>query len=474
MLPTEPKPEETQDVSALRIDRSKRGARSNPWIARAGGVIAVVVAFQFGIRPCVGKVSEMTRPEVQVHLVTRQTASERASVTGVASNGYIVARVRAALSADAPGRLVEMNVVEGSVVEEGTVVARLYYAEYEALLARAEAASDQCVASLARGEADIAAGEAGVQRADSDLRASQAAREAARAKERLAETDLERAKQLVADGVERVQFLDRAVQEFASAAAEEDRADATVDSAMASVTEARSLLASLEAALAETAAKQRVAEADVAAAAANLDKTYIRAPFAGVVVHKEAEVGEVVSPNSQGGRSRGSVATIVDLESLEVQAEVPETSLSAVHVGGSARVFLDAWPSRGYEVRVDRVWPIADRQKATVEVRAVFLEPDERLRPEMGLRIVFRGEGVVGSSASDEGPLIKLPASAVVERGGAQGVFLIEASRVRFHEVQCAEGPPGSVAVAAGLVGGEKIVLRPTDDLSDGDAVRIS
>src|SRR5690606_7887824 len=108
----------------------------------------------------------------------------------------------------------------------------------------------------------------------------------------------------------------------------------------------------------------------------------VRAPFSGVVVLKDAEVGEVVSPNVMGGAStRGAVATLVDFASLEVQADVPETSLKAVTVGAPARVFLDAFPERPYAGEVSRVWPTADRQKATVEVRVRLLEPDQRLRP---------------------------------------------------------------------------------------------
>jgi multidrug resistance efflux pump len=110
-------------------------------------------------------------------------------------------------------------------------------------------------------------------------------------------------------------------------------------------------------------------------------------------VLKDAEVGEVVSPNVQGGSSaRGSVVTMVDFASLEVQAEVPETSLAAVVVGRGASIYLDAFPEKAYAARVDRIWPTANRTKATVEVRVAFLERDERLRPEMGVRVVFEAE----------------------------------------------------------------------------------
>jgi len=467
----DPKPEESRDVNALRIDRSKPRPRSGKWIGRLVG-LAILAVLIFFSRSWITGISNLTIPKVQVEKVRRQSPAARASLSGVASNGYIVARTRAALSADRPGRLVEMNVVEGSFVTAGTVVARLYYKEHEASLARAIADRDLSVASLARSEADIATGEASVERFDSDLRAAQAAREVARANERLAKTDLERAETLVEQGVERVQLLDRALQADSTASAEMDRAEATVGAAMAAVTEARSRLSSLEAGLREAEARQRVAQANVDSAEATLEKTFIRAPFDGVVVHKEAEVGEVVSPNSVGGRSRGSVVTMVDLSSLEVQAEVPETSLSAVREGGRAQVFIDAWPTESYEVQVDRIWPMADRQKATIEVRAVFLEPDERLRPEMGLRIVFLAAEDENVLQVETESLITVSRNAVVERDSEKGVFLIKDGEVNFKPIKCSDSPNGGFIVESGLNGGEFVVLKPTEDLSDGDAVR--
>lgn len=467
----DPKPEESRDVNALRIDRSKPRPRRGKWLGRliSLAILAGLVVLSW---PWLSGLADLATPEVQVERVRRQTPAARAGLSGVSSNGYIVARTRAALSADAPGRLVEMNVAEGSYVTAGTAVARLYHDEHEAAVARAEADLDLCVASVTRSGADVETGQAAIERADSDLRAAQAAREAARANERLASADLERAESLVSQGVERQQFLDRSVQAHATAAAEVERAEASVSAAIAAVTEARSRLASAEAGMSEAEARRQVAQANVEAALASLEKTFIRAPFDGVVVHKEAEVGEVVSPNSAGGRSRGSVVTMVDLSSLEVQAEVPETSLSAVRQGGRAQVFIDAWPTEAYEVRVDRIWPIADRQKATVEVRAVFLELDERIRPEMGLRIVFLAPEDEGTLDEAVEPLVTVPRGALVERDGRRGVFLVQDGAVTFQAIECSEGPSGGFVVESGLSGGESVVLNPLDTLSDGDAVR--
>src|SRR5262249_57017755 len=188
----------------------------------------------------------------------------------------------------------------------------------------------------------------------------------------------------------------------------------------------------------EAAARLEGTKAARDQAQATLDKTEVRAPFDGIVVLKDAEVGEVVSPNVQGGsNARGSVVTMVDFASLEVQAEVPETNLPAVVVGRSARIYLDAFPDKLYRGRVDRIWPTANRTKATVEVRVAFLDRDDKLRPEMGVRVVFEEEGAKmpeSSAPADARPVMLVPLDAVVKVGGERGVFVLERDRVRFQK----------------------------------------
>jgi RND family efflux transporter MFP subunit len=191
-----------------------------------------------------------------------------------------------------------------------------------------------------------------------------------------------------------------------------------------------------------------------------------------VVVLKDAEVGEVVSPNVVGGSSaRGAVCTLVDFDSLEVQADVPETSLAAVAEDAPANIYLDAYPDQRYTGRVSRIWPTADRQKATVEVRVTIDEPDRRLRPEMGVRVVFSPEEDEGDTASEAHILISLDALVTVD--GQEGVFVLERDVVRFRPVETGEERSGRVAIQSGLRSGETIVLSPPTSLNDGDRVRI-
>ena len=197
-----------------------------------------------------------------------------------------------------------------------------------------------------------------------------------------------------------------------------------------------------------------------------IQKSSVFAPFDGVITAKNAEVGEVVSSIASGVNSRGSVATLVDFDTLEVQVELAQTSLNAAKEGAPVQIFLDAFPEKGYPGRVRQVWPTADRQKATVEVRAEFLERDERILPEMGVRVVFLGE-----QQTSQPPAVMVPERALI--GGEAAVFVCDGSKVSRREIRLGERSSGGKReVTSGLVGGELVVLDPPASLSDGDSVK--
>jgi len=417
-------------------------------------------------------------PEVRVVLVRKSSVRASAAATGTAANGYIVAEKRAALSADTPGRIVEMLVTEGSRVKAGQVVARLYADEFEAGLRRSEADLEAARVTVRRREAELEVVRADLLRAKDRRRTSVARIDEARASLRLAEQMVERSEKLSTDNVQSLQMLDSAVAERDQALARQEAASAAL-----SVVEREIHRAELQVRVAENAVKEaqaliavRTSERDQARA--TLDKMEVRAPFDGIVVLKDAEVGEVVSPNSQGAQSRGSVCTIVDPATLEVQVDMPETSLAAVVVGAPARIFLDAFPETPYRGMVKRIWPTANRQKATVEVRIGFEAPDENLRPDLGARVVFGAElDEPGPEGSEEpvGPgqrRILVPEECVVRLQGRSGVFVLERDVVSWHELGVGESQSGRVLVLSGLEGGERIVFAPPPSLEDGDRVR--
>ena len=440
-------------------------------------ILAAVGATGWFFWPTLQSLADRLRlPEVQTTIVRAPAAAAAAAVSGTAANGYVVAERRAALSSDVPGRIVEMNVTEGSVVEKGFVVARLFSDEYRAALERADADLLVAKARVERAKKQHQAALAEERQTKENIETSKAQLSEQQAQRDYAAQEFARIDELVRQGINSPRDLQRAQSELDAAEARVRSLEAGLRSTTA---EAGTAAARVQVALGDLAlarAQVEVAASTQRQAKATLDKTDVCAPFDGVVVLKDAEVGEVVSPNSQGGsNARGAVCTMVDLDSLEIQANVPENALAAVRIGASADVFLDAFPDRRLPGKVDRIWPTADRQKATIEVRVTLLERSEHLRPEMGVRIVFRNPDEQGQERPEPTPnknTVLVPEAAIVEAGGKTGTFVLERDTIRFVEVLVAERKSGRAAIESGLRPGQVLVLSPATSLRDGDRVR--
>lgn len=464
----------------LRIDRTgdKKPLRRqrSPWFSRLIVLCVIAGAMWLFWAPLTGIVDRFRLPTVSVFSVAASHPAAAAAVQGTAANGHIVASRRAALSADTPGRIVELNVTEGSLVKKGDIVARLYSDEYAAALRQADAELGTAKARARRTEAAIESARAELAQRQKTREASEEAVTEAQASHHLAVQEHDREKGLHERGIASRSAYNAAKAELDTASAKLRGARARLRAATAAVSLAQSRIVVAKVDAEAELANVKVHEAARELAAATLAKTEVRAPFDGMVVLKDAEVGEVVSPDSQGGsNARGSVCTMVDLDSLEIQAEVQETSMSAVEIGADVSIFLDAYPEQLYRGRVDRIWPTANRQKGTIEVRVAFVEPDRRLRPEMGVRVVFGTPPVDVSSNEDNrpSPTIVVPEGAVIELGGDSGVFLLERDVVRFTPVKLGERRGGRITVRSGLATGQRIVLDPPLTLTSGDRVRI-
>jgi HlyD family secretion protein len=470
-------PPETVDLQSLKIERGTKPAarrRANPWPFRLLLLGALGVAGWL-FWPQLAAMSDRLRlPEVKTAMVTESPAAAAAAIQGTAANGYIVAARRAALSSDVPGRIVELAVREGSVVKKGDIVARLYADEYRAALARAEADVATADANIARAKANLLAAAADQAQLQSAIATASAQREEAAVQQTFAESEVVRVDGLVQTGIGSQRDQERARTDAAAARARVVSLDGALATSKNATEAARQREEVARADVAVANAQRDAAAASRVQAQATLDKTDVRAPFDGIVVLKDAEVGEVVSPNVQGGgNARGAVCTMVDFDSLEVQANVPETTLSSVQLGAPADVFLDAFPEQRYPGTVDRIWPTADRQKATVEVRVKLARRDERLRPEMGVRIVFRAANAaqpVDAAANRE--VLLIAESAVVTIGKDTGVFVLDRDLVRFTPVTTGERRQGRIVIPSGLRPGQTIVLDPPTSLQDGDRVR--
>lgn len=352
--------------------------------------------------------------QVTTVIATSAVLSESRGTTVLDASGYVTARRRATVSSQITGKVREVLIEEGMVVEAGQILAylddTLEQAQLklnEAQLARARTALNETRASL---------------------------KESRRQRDRTAE-------------------LHR--RDLASQSA--------VDEAIAE-TEA------LEARLATGREDVQVAQRAAALQAERLDDTVIRAPFAGVVVAKAAQPGEMISPVSAGGGfTRTGICTIVDMDSLEVEVDVNEAFIDRVKVDQPVTARLDAYPDWAIPARVIAIIPTADRQKATVRVRVGLNERDQRVLPDMGIKVSFMD----GAKVTPGQPLTgtAVPRSALARRDGREGVFTVADGKALWRSLSALPLSPAQVLIRSGLEPGQAVIDRPPDTLTDGDAV---
>jgi RND family efflux transporter MFP subunit len=409
--------EETQaaasKLSHLRIDRGELAPAARKRRGRWKWWIVAAVVLLAGA----GLVFAPRKAEVQVTTVlTSYPSLQYAQLT---ASGYVVAQRRAAVASKATGRLVELKVREGSQVRKGDVIARLDASDVQAAIASAQAAVRQAEAGLAQ----------------------------ARAEASHAESELQRARGLQAQGFVSPQAVDTAVT----------RANA-----------ARAAVASAEAGLA-------FARAQVNVQRVNENFTEIRAPFDGVVLVKNANVGDIITPFSSAAGSQGAVVTMADMSTLEVEADVSESNLSKAKIGQPVEVTLDALPGVRFRGKVGSIVPTVDRAKATVMTKIQFEKLDARILPEMSAKVTFLSQP---ATEADQQPVLAVNPEAVVERDGKPVVLRI--TRQGDAEVlEAVSVTPGRklgdvLEVTGALKSGERLVLKPADKLQAGAQVTTS
>ncbi|RPI14740.1 MAG: efflux RND transporter periplasmic adaptor subunit [Lysobacterales bacterium] len=396
-------------LASLRAGKATDADRYRPtprrW-RRAGLVLAAlaVVAAVIGWR-----YSRAPVP-VQTVVVEAQGAADGAVLN---ASGYVVARRLATVSSKVTGRVTEVLFEEGATVSEGQVLAKL----------------------------DPATAEAELEVATSTL-------EAARRGLREIEVRLADARRTFARNQSLVER--RLV------------AQSALDTSEAEV-------AALEARLAASRADMAVAASRVHLSRQGVEDLLVRAPFPGVVISKDAQPGETVSPISAGGGfTRTGIATIVDMDSREIEVDVNEAYINRVRDDQRVEATLDAYPDWKIPGHVISIVPTADRQKATVRVRIAFDQLDPRILPDMGIKVRF---------LEDESPATvappTLPESAVVRDGEAAAVWVVTDGRVERREVALGEVQDGRVTIARGLAGGEVVVVDAPRRLKAGAAVEL-
>jgi HlyD family secretion protein len=294
------------------------------------------------------------------------------------------------------------------------VIARIENQDVNALLNQAQANVQLARANLEQGQAEL----------------------------RNAELELNRARDLVARN-----FLSRSA--YDQALARHDRAKAVVSGYKAAI---------------------GVAEAARHNAEVVVEQTLIRAPFDGVVLTKNANVGDVITTFSAAVDTKGAVVTIADMSTLEVEADVSESNLQKAKVGQPVEIQLDALPDMRFRGEVARIVPTVDRAKATVLVKVRFIERDERVLPDMSAKVTFLERNL---EAGERAARIAVPPSSIITRDGSKSVLVVEGDQVRSAAIETGATLGEVVEVKSGVKAGQKIVLKPAENLADGARVKV-
>jgi RND family efflux transporter MFP subunit len=403
------------DLGTLRI---REGQRSTSGMGKRVVYVAIPVVIFAGIVAAAFAFRNQ-KPLVEITTVAKPEAG--GAQTALNASGYITPRRRATIAAKITGRVTGVFFDEGTRVKEGQLLATLDDSDYRRALDSAKADRDASQAAIADLEVQL----------------------------RNALIELKRAQQLRDAGVQTQEALDNAS------------------------TTADSLRAKIE------LAKQQVAAAvtRIGAAQQSVDNCVIRAPFPGIVVSKDAQVGEMVSPNSAGGGfTRTGIATVVDMKSNEIEVDVNESYIARVKEGQMAKATLDAFPNDPYDAKVRTVIPTADRQKATVKVRITILKLDDKILPDMGVKVAFlEEEKPAAQKGKEKAPLAVayIPKSAVRTDASASFVYLLRDGKVERRAVSLGLDRGTDVAVLAGVVPGDSLVVKGPENLRDGDKVEI-
>lgn len=399
-------------LSKLKIDRSAPSARRKkpsvklwPWFVGAG-IAAAAAAYSLAPRSI----------EVKTTSIVASTASQQ--YVQLTASGYVVAQRRAAVSSKGSGRLLELNVREGSHVKKDDVIARLDDSDVtpallgaEAGLSQAEANERQALANLTNSRAELA-----------------------------------RNQSLQAQGFVSPQVVDTIV-------AKNQATFQQWQAAQASVAQAR---------------------ANLSAQKVNRSYTEIRAPFDGVVLNKNANVGDMITPFSSAAGSQGAVVTMADMSTLEVEADVSEGNLSKARPGQPVEITLDALPELRFKGSVVGLVPTVDRAKATVMTKIKFDQLDPRILPEMAAKVSFLSQPITDA---DLKPLMAVDAKAIAERDGGYVVFRLVSQADKKNIVEAIPVQVGRKLgdlreiSGANLRSGDRVVQEPPVRLKSGGNV---
>jgi RND family efflux transporter MFP subunit len=408
-------PLDTDSLSTLRIERSSPATgganRTVLYISIASVLVAVAAAGWFLMRP---------KP-IEVRTVVAEVDSSGPSLGSSVLNasGYVVARRMATVSSKVTGKVLEIYVEEGMAVKKGQVLARLD--------------PENSMNALTMAERELEAAKRNL--TEIEVRLTDARR------------NLERNEALVKQ------------QLVSQTALDASRAEANA----------------LAARLAASEAQVKVSETSLAMQRINYNDLNVRAPFDGVVISKDAQPGEMISPMSAGGGfTRTGIATIVDMDSREIEVDVNEAYINRVKSNQRVEATLDAYPDAPLAAHVVNIVPTADRTKATVRVRIGFDKLAPQILPDMGIKVRFLDDQPPPAAVANAGPRIRVPTVAIQRAGGDAFVWIVKDGRVERRAVTLGPESDGSIEVRAGVNSGEELVSPVVAGLEDGGKIKLA
>jgi RND family efflux transporter MFP subunit len=406
---TETKNLKERDLSSLRIDPKAKHSSSRSSKSIVWIILGLSVIF------CVCGFLLLKGQKIPVEVATARPARGNEGMAVLNASGYVTPRRRATVAAKITGRIKEMLVEEGMKVEKGQVLARLDDADAKATYESARADRDVAKASIPELEINLVD----------------------------AERTYKRNAGLVEKGVVDTQTFEKS----------------------------EALFHGLKARLNQSKGQVKAAEAKMKVAKREIENCTIRAPFSGIAVSKDAQVGEIVSPMSAGGSfTRTGISTIVDMSSLEIEVDVNESYIAKVTIGQKVAATLDAYPDWHIPAKVRTVIPTADRQKATVKVRIAFDQLDPRILPDMGVKVTFLSEA---RSESQSQVKALIPRDALRETEGRNIVFVVKNGRLEQRVVTPGNLSGDEIEILAGITPGEQLVVQGPSSMKDGQKVKV-
>lgn len=401
-----------EDISKLRIDKAKvtrhRGkGKGNLYLIFILISIIIIVGFLY--------VKGILTPSIQVEVASVIKIYPSQTFTLLNASGYVVAQRKAAVASKVTGRLISLSVEEGSRIKAGQVIAKLE--------------SEDLAASKDQAEANLKAVRYNLEQAKAELND--------------AALSFNRNKDLLGYG-----FVSKA--EYDSSEARYRKAIAAVEAAKAAVK-------------AGTAALQG---ANVA-----LEYTLIRAPFDAVVLTKNADIGDIITPIGAAANAKAAVVTIADMDSLQVEVDVSESNIYQIRLGQPCEIQLDALPDSRFRGEVHMIVPTADRTKATVLVKTKFIDKDSRILPEMSAKVAFLLRKV---RPEEQKPLKAISSSSVITGNGKNLVYVVKGDRAVETAITIGKQLGDMTEVLQGVEVGDKVVVKPLKKVKDGVRVKTS